>query len=123
MKILIDMNLSPEWVEVLEANGFPSRHWVSIGAPNAPDTELLNWARDHSHVVFTHDLDFGELLAATEAQGPSVIQVRTEDVAPAGLADYLVRVLRQFEGELNDGALVSVDRERARARILPIPRS
>jgi predicted nuclease of predicted toxin-antitoxin system len=45
------------------------------------------------------------------------------DVAPSALADYLVRVLRQFEGELIEGAIVSVDRERARAPVLPIRRS
>lgn len=120
MKILIDMNLSPEWVAALDAHGFPSQHWVTVGAPNAPDTELLNWARDHSQIVLTHDLDFGEILAATNARGPSVIQVRTQDVAPAALADYLVGVLRQFEDVLNEGALVTVDREKARARVLPI---
>ena len=54
MKILIDMNLSPEWVAALEAHGFPSRHWVTVGARNAPDTDVLNWARDHSHIVLTH---------------------------------------------------------------------
>lgn len=31
-------------------------------------------------VAFTHDLDFSALLAATQATGPSIIQVRAEDV-------------------------------------------
>jgi len=95
MKILVDMNLSPDWVAAPNAHGLHSQLWVTIGAPNAPDTELLNWARDHNHIVFTHDLDFGEILAATNARGPSVIQVRTQDVAPIELADWLVGVLRQ----------------------------
>lgn len=123
MRILIDMNLSPDWVAALESHGISSRHWASIGPADAPDRELLAWAQDHDYVVFTHDLDFGELLAASDAPGPSVIQVRTQDVTPDSLAQYLIGILRQFQDDLERGALVSVDKKRGRARILPIHKS
>ncbi len=42
----------------------------------------MEWAKTNSHIVFTHDLDFGAILAATNAIAPSVIQVRTQDVMP-----------------------------------------
>jgi len=32
MKIVIDMNLSPQWVEVLKTAGYESVHWSDIGA-------------------------------------------------------------------------------------------
>ena len=76
MKILLDMNLSPEWVSFLEQAGFACVHWSTVGDPRAPDWELLAWARERGYVLFTHDLDFGALLAATRDRGPSVIQVR-----------------------------------------------
>jgi len=38
--------------------------------------------------VFTHDLDFGDILAATGAEAPSVIQVRTEDTTPFHFLKY-----------------------------------
>lgn len=41
MKILVDMNLSPEWVEVLQQAGFTAIHWSAVGKANAQDTELL----------------------------------------------------------------------------------
>jgi|GEM_PF-1783610 len=41
MKILIDMNLSPEWVPVLEAEGWTAKHWSHIGNPKAEDKEIL----------------------------------------------------------------------------------
>ena len=41
MKLLIDMNLSPRWVDLLIAAGFEASHWVSLGAKNAPDTEII----------------------------------------------------------------------------------
>lgn len=37
MKILLDMNLSPAWVEFLEGEGFEAVHWSLVGEPNAPD--------------------------------------------------------------------------------------
>ncbi len=77
MKLLIDMNLSPEWVDELESHGWHAVHWSTVGVPAATDRMIMDWAREHGYVVFTHDLDFGAVLAATRAIGPSVIQVRT----------------------------------------------
>lgn len=42
----------------------------------------MAWARANDYIVFTHDLDFGAMLALTNAESPSVIQVRTQDVTP-----------------------------------------
>ena len=78
--------------------------------------------RVHGRVVFTHDLDFGTILAATGAQGPSVIQVRTQDVMPEHLEGLLVVALEQYGDLLESGALVTVDEGTSRARILPIRR-
>ncbi|MFU8858594.1 MAG: DUF5615 family PIN-like protein, partial [Deferrisomatales bacterium] len=107
MKILIDMNLSPRWVEVFAAQGWEALHWSVVGDPTATDAQIMAWAREKCHVVFTHDLDFGALLAATRLEGPSVIQVRTDDVFPEVLGGLVVRALRQFERELLDGALIT----------------
>ena len=85
MKLLIDMNLSPEWQTFLFAHGFEAVHWSTLGAPDALDTEIMRWARDHHFVVFTHDLDFGILLVHSRDHRPSVIQACTQDVSPAHL--------------------------------------
>ena len=45
MKILIDVNLPPAWVEELRAGGFDAVHWTSVGPPMASDIELLAFAR------------------------------------------------------------------------------
>jgi predicted nuclease of predicted toxin-antitoxin system len=45
MKILIDMNLSPDWVEVFTAAKIESIHWLSVGDPAAKDTVLMAYAR------------------------------------------------------------------------------
>ncbi|MEG3848166.1 DUF5615 family PIN-like protein [Microcoleus sp. herbarium19] len=67
MKILIDMNLSPEWTVVFTKYGIESLHWSTVGDPRATDRVIMDWARVNDYAVFTHDLDFGALLAATQA--------------------------------------------------------
>jgi predicted nuclease of predicted toxin-antitoxin system len=121
MKILLDMNLSPDWVEVLKQGGFHTVHWSEIGDIRATDGEIMNWAQTNEYVVFTHDLDFGILLAVTQAKGPSVIQIRTQDVFPQTLGERMVQILKQHEKILEKGALITVDESKSRARILPFP--
>jgi len=116
------MNLSPQWVGVLTSKGHNCVHWSEIGSPNAPDREILLWARSNGFVVFTHDLDFGAILAATKADSPSVLQLRTQDISPKRIAKSVLSAFKQFEEMLNQGALVSIDEKRARARILPFSR-
>ena len=70
MKIVIDMNLSPQWVSVLSSAGHECTHWSEVGSANAPDRDIMAWARSNGFVVFTHDLDFGAILAATDADFP-----------------------------------------------------
>jgi predicted nuclease of predicted toxin-antitoxin system len=82
MKVLVDMNLPPRWVETLRAAGFDAVHCSNTGRFDASDAEILGWAASNVHVVFTHDLDFGAILAATRGRAPSVLQLRTEDVTP-----------------------------------------
>ena len=76
MKILVDMNLSPEWLAVLAQAGWQARHWSTVGSPTAPDADLLAWARQHGWVLLTQDLDFAELLFHTQAGTPSVVLLR-----------------------------------------------
>ena len=120
MKILIDMNLSPAWCQVLRARGFVCRHWSDIGDPRASDAVLLKWAKDNDFVVLTHDLDFGALLAASQAHRPSVVQIRTQDVMPEAMERLILDVLRKYRTELDAGALIVVDETRLRVRILPL---
>ena len=123
LRLLIDVNLSPAWVGVLRDAGFDAEHWSDVGAPNAPDAELFSWAQKNGHVVFTHDLDFGTILALTRAIAPSVIQIRTEDVTPDGLGGRVIAALHRFESELSAGAMIVVDEARDRVRILPLMRN
>jgi predicted nuclease of predicted toxin-antitoxin system len=93
---------------------------MDIGKIDATDRTIMDWAKSHGFIVFTHDLDFGVILAATNAEGPSVIQVRAQDVTPEAIGVLVIGVIRQYSTELQAGSLISVDPARARLRILPI---
>jgi predicted nuclease of predicted toxin-antitoxin system len=120
MKILIDMNLSPDWVSVLGDKNIDAVHWSQIGSPKAPDHQIFSYAQSNDYVVFTHDLDFGDILAATGAVSPSVIQLRAEDTSPQALIDLFLSAIQTFKPQLKRGALITVQPEKLRARILPI---
>jgi predicted nuclease of predicted toxin-antitoxin system len=119
MKILIDMNLSPDWVKVLQKAGWEAVHWSTVGDIRASDDVIMSFARENDFVVFTHDLDFGVLLALTKAENPSVIQVRTQDVFPDVLGNRIVQVFKDHQEILEKGALITIDEEKSRIRILP----
>jgi predicted nuclease of predicted toxin-antitoxin system len=120
MRLIVDMNLSPDWVAVLRKAGHTAIHWSTVGSPTAKDREILAWARERDQVVLTHDLDFGAILAATDADSPSVVQVRTQDPTPEHYGPIVTATLARHADVLARGALVSVDENRARVRILPL---
>jgi len=120
MKLLVDMNLSPRWVDLLTGAGIEAAHWSAVGAKNAPDTEIMAYALAHGFVVPTHDLDFSAILAATRGEKPSVVQLRADDVSPDVIGGQVIVALRQMEAELQEGALITVDPNRTRLRLLPL---
>jgi predicted nuclease of predicted toxin-antitoxin system len=120
MKILIDMNLPPQWVDLFKQQGWQALHWSSVGDKHATDQFIMNWAKANSFVVFTHDLDFGAILAATQTKSPSVIQIRAQDIMPQSLGKRMIQILSQFESVLKNGALIIVDENSHRVRILPL---
>jgi predicted nuclease of predicted toxin-antitoxin system len=122
MKILIDMNLSPDWVRALNEAGIEAVHWSTVGDPHATDQTIFSWASANGYIVFTNDLDFGTILAATQAKAPSVIQIRGQDLLPASIEKQVIAALQEFAALLEEGALVTINFNRAKVRILPIRR-
>ncbi|MCP4589845.1 MAG: hypothetical protein GY842_03805 [bacterium] len=120
MKLVIDMNLTPDWVGVIAQIGFEAVHWAQVGDPKAPDEEILEWASRNDRVIFTNDLDFSRLVALTRATGPSILQIRGRRLLPEDSGELVARALSKCQEELEAGALVVIDENTWRARILPI---
>ena len=116
------MNLSPRWVDTLAGAGIESRHWSTTGDGKAFDRTVFEWACRHGWVVLTHDLDFSRLLALTGARAPSVVLLRTHRLLPTDSGAMLINVLRRHAAEIEDGAIVVLDTDRHRIRLLPLRR-
>lgn len=82
----------------------------------------MGWAKEREFCVISSDLDCSAILAATQAQGPSVIQIRGQDLSPENLGPTLITVLRQQMETLQKGALLTVHVRSARVRTLPLRR-
>lgn len=82
MRLLVDMNLTFRWVQVLNNAGHSSAHWSSIGEPTATDSDICVLAREQGYAVLTNDLDFPQILAHTRESGPSVVLLRGEPLTP-----------------------------------------
>lgn len=120
LQIVIDMNLSVDWIAALAAHRWSAVHWSTIGDPRAEDSTIMSWALANGHVVSAHDLDFGTMLALSHATGPSILQVRGQKVLPEDIGSGVAAALRQYDAALATGALVVVDLIKSRVRMLPL---
>lgn len=120
MKFLADMGISPRAVAYLRTIGHDAVHLHEMGLDRMADTDILVKARKESRVVLTHDLDFGDLLAASQAVLPSVILFRLQDMRPETVIRHLNVILAQHLPALESGAILSVTEPRVRLRMLPI---
>jgi predicted nuclease of predicted toxin-antitoxin system len=120
MKLLIDMNLSPRWVDFFAAAGIKAVHWSSIGAADTADDAIIDYAAQGGFAVFTHDLDFGTFLAFTHAGRPSVVQLRMADVIPESTAALIMPALQKLSADIEKGALVTIDAHKIRLHLLPL---
>jgi predicted nuclease of predicted toxin-antitoxin system len=122
VKILVDMNLSPRWVQFLQSANIEAIHWSAVGKANAPDSEIMAYASHSGYVVLTQDLDFSAILASTADRKPSVVQIRSAEVSPKAIGRQVVTALNQVADELEAGALLTIDPNRSRFRLLPLSR-
>jgi predicted nuclease of predicted toxin-antitoxin system len=86
----------------------------------APDSVIVQKAREEGRIVLTCDLDFGEILALSQLALPSIVIFRLSDYRPCFLNPLLAKVLQECAGTLTAGALIVIEDHRYRIRHLPI---
>lgn len=120
MKVLLDMNMSPEWVDALRAEVIDAVHWTTVGDWRADDDEVVRWAATNGYTILTKDLDFGAILRALSMEQPSVVLLRSRNGRPHRQANDVVAVIKHFRTELEAGVLLVVDPDSHRIRKLPL---
>ena len=51
MRLLVDMNLTPRWVQELDSAGHEALHWSAAGDAAASDTEICSFAREYGYII------------------------------------------------------------------------
>lgn len=77
-------------------------------------------AAQERRVVLTHDLDFGTLLAFSQARLPSVIIFRLTNMTPANVNVYLDNLIAENSTSFEVGVICIITEVRVRIRHLPI---
>jgi predicted nuclease of predicted toxin-antitoxin system len=114
------MGISPQTVGFLRELGNDAVHLHEQHLDRLPDPDILAKARREERVLLTHDLDFGDLLAASRSSLPSVVIFRLRDMTPGNVNAYLGQIIKQQSHLLNEGAVISVAEGYIRVRRLPI---
>jgi predicted nuclease of predicted toxin-antitoxin system len=99
------MNFGATRAETLRLLGIDAVHWSAVGHPKDLDPVLLVWARANSHVLVTQDLGIASSLSMTDADGPSIFQLRHAE----------------HEKELVRGCILVLDARTNRVRVRPLP--
>jgi predicted nuclease of predicted toxin-antitoxin system len=120
LKIVVDMNLSVEWVSFLKDRGFACQHWNTIGSGSDEDDAIAAHCLLEDVIVLTADLDFADLHAFRGTGKPSVIQLRASDQLPSALGHSVARALTVARRELERGAIVTITHNKVRVSKLPI---
>jgi len=80
MKFLADMGISPKTCAFLRGLGHNAVHLHQKELYRLPDPAILEKARLEKRILLTHDLDFGELIAISGVDLPSVIIFRFRNI-------------------------------------------
>lgn len=120
MRFLADMGISPKTVEVLRALGHDATHLHEQSLDQLPDRAILEKARHEERILLTHDLGFGDLIAASGANLPTVVIFRLRNMQPAFVNRYLQAIVARYPDELERGVIMSVTEGQIRLRSLPL---
>ena len=120
LRLLADVHISPITVAELQASGYEIHRVTEVLPAYASDAEIIERARHEESVIVTQDLDFSALIAQSGLNHPSVISLRVGDAKPQVISRILKTALPLIEGDLLEGAIVSLEETQFRVRKLPI---
>jgi predicted nuclease of predicted toxin-antitoxin system len=121
MRFLVDNNLSPAVATGLHAAGHDTAHVRDYGLAAATDDVVLERAEQERRTLISADTDFGALLAASGATGPSVLLVRRINGRRAEqIVAIILANLDSITEDLANGSVVVIGDDWLRIRRLPI---
>jgi len=88
-RFLVDEDVNPEVVEVLQEAGYKAEHVSEVGLYGHPDENILAYARKKDWVLLTHDTDFLSNRKHPRQNNPGIV------ILPGSQGDWrsLIRAL------------------------------
>ena len=120
IRLLADVHISPKTVADLQKQGYEIMRSSEFLPANAPDINILEFARTENWVVLTQDLDFSMLVALSRYSQPSLITLRLSSAKPDIVTQKLLDVLPQIEEALQEGSAITIQEESIRIRKVPV---
>ncbi|WP_286674192.1 DUF5615 family PIN-like protein [Nocardioides sp. LMS-CY] len=120
MRFLVDECLSTRTTELLGAAGHDVAHVQDRGLQGHVDDEVLELALTERRILISADTDFGEILARSGADLPSLILFRQGNRSVEHRVDTLLANLAEVADDLVTGAVVVFADDRIRVRRLPL---
>jgi len=120
IRFLADMNISPRTIEALRQQGWDIVRVSQVMPVDAPDREVLDFARKEGRVIVTQDLDFSTLLVLGGHDDPSLITLRLAVSDPEAITRVLLQSLSRIEKAITEGSAVTIEDAAIRIRRLPI---
>ncbi|MBE0523875.1 MAG: DUF5615 family PIN-like protein [Methanosarcinales archaeon] len=120
MKFLLDMPLSPKTTIFLKDLGYEAIRVNELGMAKSKDKEIFDYASEKDMVILSADLDFGNILAYTQSNKPSVVIFRLQDPSPEHVNSLLSSNLHRINEDLMKGSIVIIEDFEIRVRKLPI---
>ena len=109
MRCLADMGVSQGVVEWLRSAGHDAIHLRDEGLHRLPNGDIFQKGLAEHRVVLTFDLDFGEIVAASEGRVVTVVLFRVLNTRTDHVIERLRTVLEQSSGDLRSGAIIVVE--------------
>ena len=123
MNFLLNENIPPLLTGLLKNIGWNAKHAWELKLIGKPDHFIVDFAIQNKLIIITHDLDYGRIVSLSGAKNPSVITFRLDRISVSILFDLISNHRIQLEHYLQLGALLTVDSEKIRYRLLPIEKN
>ena len=120
MKFLVDENIPSSFSDEMKKVGYNVRHVTEVGLKATDDNEIVSFARKSGEIIITYDLDFSRIISLLAYDSPSLITLRVSILNSDTFLKIIDEVVKSCKSDLKTGAMISVDDDRMRIRMLPV---
>lgn len=122
MKFLLNENISPSLAGKLSTIKIDSVHVRDVDLIGHPDTRIIEYAIIQDFIIITHDLDYSRIISLSAKEKPSVITVRVDKISSEILFSLIKNNIDNLKSYLQKGALITMEEDKIRFRLLPVER-